>query len=104
MSAHDPGQLPQIYVKVAFPVERHGVRDEWLWVHVVRWEDDRVEGVLVNEPRRAAGFQAGSYVAFGPDRIADYHEDQPDGSYRGNGLKTLVEGQGLIPPPPASDR
>jgi uncharacterized protein YegJ (DUF2314 family) len=94
---HDPGKLATIYLKIAFPVERRGVRDEMMWVQVVTWTDDQIEGVLVNEPTRRRDLHAGSYVAFGPERIVDYQQDHRDGTRRGNALRVMLQG-GLVSP------
>ncbi len=94
---HDPGRLATIYLKVAFPVERRGVRDEMMWVQVVHWTDDLIEGVLVNEPRCRDDLHAGSYVSFGPERVIDYQEDLRDGTRRGNALRAMTDG-GLVSP------
>ncbi len=89
---HEPGELALIYVKAAFPVNRRGVRDEYLWVQVVRWDDKQVEGILVNEPGHCYNLHAGMFVQFGPERIIDYQENRADGQHSGNALQALMDG------------
>jgi uncharacterized protein YegJ (DUF2314 family) len=93
---HDPGQLAPIYLKVAFPVYRRGVATEWMWVQVVHWGSGTIEGVLVNEPILRTDVRAGQYVAFTPDRVADFQESTGSET-RGNALRKMVKG-GLYSP------
>ena len=88
---HDPGQFAGVFLKVAFPVDSRGVRDEWMWVQVFLWQDDVIEGVLMNEPRRRADLHAGDYVTFAPARVADYLERDRNGREHGNALEQLLE-------------
>lgn len=90
---HAPGELAPIYLKIPFEVRSRGVGREWMWVQVVRWDQDGViEGILVDVPRRLSGLRAGAYIRFHVDDVADYHERMPDGSHHGNALKGLVDG------------
>lgn len=94
---HEPGELALIYVKAAFPVNRRGVRDEYLWVQVVRWDDKRVEGILVNEPEHCYDLHAGMFVQFAPERVIDYQENLADGQHSGNALQALMDGSLIRP-------
>ncbi len=98
MHGHAPGELADVYVKATFPVHRRGVRYECMWVQVVHWRDEALEGILVNAPARRGDLQAGSYVRLERDRIVDYRVRMPDGSIRGNALQSLLDGElGLVP-------
>ncbi|MDP7111114.1 MAG: DUF2314 domain-containing protein [Myxococcota bacterium] len=96
MHSHAPGELPPIYLKVAFPVHRRGVATEWMWVQVVHWGSETIEGVLVNEPILRTDVRAGQYVAFTRDRVADFQESSGIEA-RGNALRKMVHG-GLYSP------
>jgi len=95
--SHDPGRFSTVYLKVAFPVDRRGVRDEWMWVQAVHWGPEQIEGILVSEPRHRTDLGPGSVVMFGPERVADYWELDQDGVERGNALQQVLEGSVRTP-------
>ncbi len=97
---HAPGELAPIYVKIPFDVSSRGVGREWMWVQVVRWDQEgEIEGILVDTPRRISGLRAGAYIRFHIDDVADYHERLDDGTHHGNALHALVHGDLGLPRP-----
>ncbi len=98
-----PGELSPVFLKVAFPVGRHGVATEWMWVNLETWDpwhlfcdEGDLQGVLANEPRRRTDISNGSTVCFARDRVADYQEGLGDGA-PGNALRRMIHG-GLYSP------
>ena len=89
---HEPGEFSTVFLKVAFPVDRRGVRDEWLWVQVVHWGPAEIEGILVSEPRQRRDLRAGMVVTFGEERIGDYQELDANGVEHGNALQQVLDG------------
>ena len=98
---HPPGELAPIYLKVAFPVDRRGIATEWMWIQVVRWDAEEIEGVLVNFPVHRTDLRAGSYVKVGPERVADFQEGNGD-EFGGNALRKMIHG-GLYSPSPGAN-
>ncbi len=68
------------------------MRDEWMWVQVLHWGPDAIEGILVSQPRRRPDLRAGSVVTFGPERIGDYQELDAAGEEQGNALRQILAG------------
>ncbi len=66
---------------------------EWMWVEVLRWKGDRLEGVLDNTPELVSGLQAGSRVAVRQDEVFDYMLSLPDGGVEGNTTADLLRGK-----------
>jgi hypothetical protein len=98
LEGHAPGELADVYVKVAFPVHRRGVRDECMWVQVVHWREETLEGILVDDPVCREDLRAGSYVRVDRAQVVDYLARMPDGTSRGNALGSLLNGDlGLVP-------
>ncbi len=56
----------------------------WMWVEVVSWKGDRVEGILQNDPYYVPGLKAGSRVAFSEADVVDFLHTLPDGTEEGN--------------------
>lgn len=77
-------------------MDRRGVATEWMWIQVVRWGEDEIEGVLVNFPVQRTDLRAGSYVKVGPERVGDFQEGTGD-EFGGNALRKMLHG-GLYSP------
>jgi len=70
---------------------------EWMWVDVVRWQGDMLEGTLDNDPIRVTNIKAGSPVKFRLDTIADFVHTTADGKDVGGYTIEIARKRGLIP-------
>jgi uncharacterized protein YegJ (DUF2314 family) len=55
-----------------------------MWVEVVTWRGERVEGVLQNDPFEVSGLKAGARVTFSQVVIFDFIHYLADGREEGN--------------------
>ncbi len=53
---------------------------EWMWVEVLRWNGDTIEGVLSNEPFNVPDLHAGQRVTGSMDDVFDYIYRRGDAS------------------------
>lgn len=74
--ATPPDQRDRWAIKWAAPIRRgEGAGlSEHVWVEPLAWTPDRIEGILLNQPRRAIGFEAGDIVTVPPDELSDWLE------------------------------
>ena len=75
-----PGE--KLLLKAPFKTDAGG--NEWMWVEVVTWKGDLVNGVLQNDPYEVSGLSAGARVEFRASDAFDYVHDHPDGREDGN--------------------
>jgi len=81
-----PGEL--IEVKAPFSAE-NGNR-EWMWVEVTSWEEDRIQGVLDNEPSEVTTLHAGQIVQVREQDVFDYIHQLPDKKVEGNTTGEII--------------
>lgn len=82
-----PGET--ILLKAPFAKASGG--SEWMWVEVRKWQGERIEGVLKNEPRENPSLRAGQVVQVGQARVFDYIRHYPDGREEGNSTSRIIE-------------
>lgn len=82
-----PGELVQ--VKLPFATPDGG--NEWMWVEVLRWNGDTIEGVLSNEPFDVPDLHAGQRVTGSMDDVFDYLYRREDGEVEGNETSAIIE-------------
>lgn len=75
-----PGE--KLLLKAPFKTDDGG--NEWMWVEVVTWKGDLVNGVLQNDPYEVSGLSAGARVEFRASDAFDYIHYHPDGREEGN--------------------
>ena len=84
-------------VKAPFPFTHEGAEGiEWMWVDVVRWQGDTLEGTLDNDPIRVKDLKAGAHVKFKLDSIADFQHTLADGTTVGGYTIDVARKRGLI--------
>ena len=79
----------QLLVKVPFQTSDGG--DEWMWVEVVSWNGDEIDGILQNDPFDVPALKSGSRVDVKASQIFDYLLTKTDGSHEGNETSALLE-------------
>lgn len=81
-----PGE--RLLLKAPFKTDADG--REWMWVEVVTWKGDLVNGILQNDPYEVSGLEAGARVEFRATDALDYIHYLPDGSELGNGTGSIL--------------
>jgi len=71
----------RLFVKRGFQV-RGGI-SEFMWVAVLRWGDERVQGALANDSSYDSSLRAGHAVTFGDDEVTDWMVRHGDGKLEG---------------------
>lgn len=79
----------QLLVKAPFETSDGG--NEWMWVEVVSWNGDKIDGILQNDPFDVPTLKSGSRVAVKASEIFDYLLTKSDGSREGNETSALLE-------------
>jgi uncharacterized protein YegJ (DUF2314 family) len=82
-----PGEL--IQVKLPFEVPDGG--NEWMWVEVLRWNGDTIDGVLSNEPFNIPDLHAGQRVTGSTSDVFDYIYRWENGEVEGNETGAIIE-------------
>jgi uncharacterized protein YegJ (DUF2314 family) len=81
-----PGEF--IDLKAPFPTPDGGT--EWMWVEVTSWKDDKIKGLLDNEPSFTSDLHAGQVVEVRQEDIFDYIRHYPDKRTEGNTTGDII--------------
>ncbi len=87
--AKQPPFGEQLLVKAPFATQSGD--NEWMWLEVVRWPGDTIEGVLVNDAFDVPGLRVGTRVQVRAEEIFDYLLKRRDGTFEGNDTEKLLE-------------
>jgi uncharacterized protein YegJ (DUF2314 family) len=79
----------QLMVKAPFATADGG--SEWMWVEVVSWQGNSIDGVLANDAFDIPKLKAGARVEVRADQIFDYLLTKRDGTHEGNETEPLLE-------------
>jgi uncharacterized protein YegJ (DUF2314 family) len=82
----EPGEF--IEVKAPFPTDSGG--REWMWVEVTSWKDNRIVGLLENDPEEVATLRAGQKVEVRQEDVFDYLHQFPDKTSEGNTTGEII--------------
>lgn len=81
--AFNAGLKPGEFIELKAPVAKSGGGREYLWVEVVKWEGDKITGLLKTEPYCIPAMHAGQVVQILQQDVFDFICKQPDGSVSG---------------------
>jgi uncharacterized protein YegJ (DUF2314 family) len=70
-------------------------RREWIWVEVVKWQNDTISGVLTEGAFDIPGLNEGARVEVKASEIFDYMLVKRDGTREGNETQPLLEKRAL---------
>lgn len=90
-----PGE--RLLLKAPFKTDDGGT--EWMWVEVVTWKGDLVNGILQNDPFEVSGLSAGARVEFRASDAFDYIHYHPDGREEGNTTGAILSRRESKPAP-----
>jgi uncharacterized protein YegJ (DUF2314 family) len=91
--AFEKGLEPGEFIQLKAPFERPDEGHEWMWVEVTSWQDDKIAGLLKNEPYAIPTLHAGQVVEISEADVFDYIHKFPDGSHEGNETGKLIAKQ-----------
>jgi len=83
------GPFEQLSVKAPFKTPEGG--QEWMWIEVVKWEGDRIYGILMNDPHHIPDLKSGARVETTEDVVFDYIYETPDGKSEGNQTGKIMQ-------------
>lgn len=66
-------------------------KNEWMWVEVIRWQGDTVDGILKNEPYHVPDLRVGARVKVKEADLFDYILTRTDGTQEGNETGKVLE-------------
>lgn len=78
------GLRPGEFIQVKAPFSTPGGGTEWMWVEVMKWNGEAIEGMLKNEPVDIPSLHGGQVVTVKESEIFDYMRTFPDGAQEGN--------------------
>ena len=84
-----PGE--RLSVKAPFKTPEGG--QEWMWIEVVKWEGDKIYGILMNDPHHIPGLKSGARVETTEGVVFDYIHETPDGKSHGNQTGKIMQRQ-----------
>ncbi len=79
------------HLLIKFPFENEEEQREWMWVEIVKWEKDMVQGLLQNEPHLIKDLKAGQEIPKQIDEMFDYLIYYPDGIEEGNETGKIMQ-------------
>ncbi len=81
-----------ILLKAPFTTDEGG--NEWMWIEVVGWKDETIEGILQNDPYYIKNLKSGAKVTVKQADIFDYILYKADGTTEGNETGKLIQKYG----------
>ncbi|WP_230969948.1 DUF2314 domain-containing protein [Nitrogeniibacter aestuarii] len=83
-----PGE--RFLVKAPFT---HADGNEWMWVEVMQWVDDKMTGMLLSDPRFVDNLKTGQTVTVDQGEVFDFMHYRADGSVDGGETNEVLQRQ-----------
>jgi len=93
-AAFKKGLTPGEYIEVKAPFTTRSGGNEWMWVEVTKWEGDKIEGSLNNDPEEVEGLRSGQIVKVSENDVFDYMRFYPDRRKEGNTTGDVIKKMG----------
>lgn len=81
-----------LLLKAPFTTDEGG--NEWMWIEVIGWKDETIEGILQNDPYYIKNLKSGAKVTVKQGDIFDYILYKADGTTEGNETGKLIQKYG----------
>lgn len=88
--AFNDGLAPGESILLKAPLSKPDGGHEWMWVGVTRWQGNRIQGLLANDPVAVRDFHAGQLVDIYEKDIFDYIHVLPDKHTEGNATGEII--------------
>jgi len=88
------GLKPGEYILVKLPFLKQDGGNEWMWVEISEWKENKIIGILQNDPLYINGLKAGSKVEGNVKDIFDYIHYFKDGTSEGNETSKIIKEMG----------
>ena len=85
------GLRPAEYIVVKAPFPTPEGSTEWMWVEIKKWDGQRIDGLLQNDPFDIPTLKAGQSVRIKLSEVFDYIRVHPDGKREGNTTGAIIE-------------
>ncbi|HEY5745346.1 MAG TPA: DUF2314 domain-containing protein [Chryseolinea sp.] len=85
------GLEPGYSITVKAPFKTPDEDNEWMWVEVTQWTDERIEGVLLNDPFGIPDLKVGAIVVISQLEVFDYMLNKPNGTTEGNETEKILK-------------
>lgn len=92
------GLAPGEYLLVKAPFDTPAGGVEWMWVEVMTWQGDLIQGLLKNEPFNIPSLHGGQKVTVSQAKLFDYIRRYADGREEGNETGRLMQKRQADPP------
>jgi uncharacterized protein YegJ (DUF2314 family) len=91
--AKGPPHGQELLVKAPFKTPDDN--NEWMWVEVVSWQDDTIDGVLTEDAFDIPTLKRGARVEVEANQIFDYLLSKSDGTHEGNETGPLLQARAM---------
>jgi len=85
------GLRPGEYLEVKAPFKTDSGGTEWMWVEVTTWRENRIGGLLDNEPEKVPNLHSGQHVEVRQEEVFDYLHTFPDKPTEGNTTGAIIQ-------------
>lgn len=85
------GLAPGEYIEVKAPFAVPAGGNEWMWVEITAWHEDKIKGLLKNEPYNIPSLHGGQIVEINQQDIFDYIRRTADGKQEGNETGAIIQ-------------
>jgi len=89
--AFNNGLAPGENILLKAPFQTPDGGQEWMWVEVTKWENDKVKGLLENTPDKIPTLHAGQAVEINEKDVFDYIRHYADRHQEGNTTERILE-------------
>jgi uncharacterized protein YegJ (DUF2314 family) len=91
--AFDAGLSPGEHILVKAPFQTRAGGREWMWVEVSSWHEQKIGGLLANDPVDVPDLRAGQVVNVNEADVFDYIHQRADGTADGNETGKVIQRQ-----------
>ena len=84
------GLAPGEYIEVKAPFATPDGGQEWMWVEIIAWREEKITGMLKNEPYNIPSLHGGQSVVVNQQDIFDYLWRHADGRQDGNETGAII--------------
>lgn len=88
--AFTAGLAPGEFIQFKAPFATDDGGNEWMWVEVIEWKEQKIKGLLKNEPLKISNLHGGQIVEIKQKDIFDFLRVRPNGNQEGNETSKII--------------